>query len=108
MPFAVKIILIVVVSYLAGNINFAVILSRIKHGDIRKSGSGNPGTMNVIRSYGKVVGARSAWCWTRSKRRSPRSFSGGCSLASRARRTISWVFTYPDCPQSWDTSGRCS
>ncbi len=57
MPFAVKIILIVVVSYLAGNINFAVILSRIKHGDIRKSGSGNPGTMNVIRSYGKVVGA---------------------------------------------------
>ena len=50
MPFAVKIILIVVVSYLAGNINFAVILSRVKHGDIRKRGSGNPGTMNVIRS----------------------------------------------------------
>lgn len=56
MPFAVKIILIVVSSYLLGNINFAIILSHFKHGDIRKSGSGNPGTMNVIRTYGKFVG----------------------------------------------------
>lgn len=56
MPYAVKIIIIVIASYLLGNINFAVILSHFKHGDIRKSGSGNPGTMNVIRTYGKLVG----------------------------------------------------
>ena len=52
----VKLLITVVVSYLVGNINFALVLSRIKHGDIRHSGSGNPGTMNVVRTYGKVVG----------------------------------------------------
>ena len=51
-----KLLITVVVSYLMGNINFAVILSRLKHGDIRSSGSGNPGTMNVVRTYGKVIG----------------------------------------------------
>lgn len=45
-----------VVSYFIGNVNFALVLSRLKHGDIRNSGSGNPGTMNVVRTYGKVVG----------------------------------------------------
>lgn len=43
-------------SYFIGNVNFALVLSRLKHGDIRNSGSGNPGTMNVVRTYGKVVG----------------------------------------------------
>lgn len=52
-----KILLTVVVCYFIGNINFALILARIKHGDIRKSGSGNPGTMNVVRTFGKVTGA---------------------------------------------------
>lgn len=56
MPFAARIILIVVCSYIIGNINFAVILSHFKHGDIRRSGSGNPGTMNMIRTYGKFAG----------------------------------------------------
>ena len=57
MPLYVKIIIIAVCSYFIGNINFAIIISRFKHGDIRKSGSGNPGTMNVVRSYGKIIGA---------------------------------------------------
>lgn len=56
MHIAVKIIITVIVSYFIGNINAAIILSRLKHGDIRKSGSGNPGTMNVVRTYGKLVG----------------------------------------------------
>lgn len=51
-----KILITSLASYLIGNINFAIILSHIKHGDIRKSGSGNPGTMNIVRTYGKIVG----------------------------------------------------
>lgn len=57
MAFAWKIVIIAVLSYLIGNLNFAVIISHLKHGDIRKSGSGNPGTMNMIRAYGKAIGA---------------------------------------------------
>ncbi len=57
MIFAWKIVIIAVLSYFIGNLNFAIIISKIKHGDIRKSGSGNPGTMNMIRSYGKAIGA---------------------------------------------------
>lgn len=52
-----KILITCAASYVIGNVNFALILSRIKHGDIRRSGSGNPGTMNVVRTYGKIVGA---------------------------------------------------
>ena len=52
----IKLLITVIVSYFIGNINYALILSRLKHGDIRNSGSGNPGTMNVVRTYGKVVG----------------------------------------------------
>ena len=37
--------LIAVASYFLGNINNAVIISKIKKNDIRKLGSGNPGTM---------------------------------------------------------------
>lgn len=50
--------IIVVVSYLIGNINFAKIVVRIgKKEDITKKGSGNPGTMNVVRNYGILMGA---------------------------------------------------
>ena len=52
----IRILITAVVSYFIGNVNFALVLSRLKHGDIRNSGSGNPGTMNVVRTYGKVVG----------------------------------------------------
>ncbi len=45
--------LIVVVCYFIGNINFARIVARIfKKEDITTKGSGNPGTMNMLRNYG--------------------------------------------------------
>ncbi len=46
-------ILVVVVSYFIGNISFARIFSKIlKNEDITQKGSGNPGTMNMLRVYG--------------------------------------------------------
>ena len=44
------------VSYLIGCINFAVIISSRKNSDIRRFGSGNPGTMNMTRTFGLKVG----------------------------------------------------
>lgn len=43
-------------SYLLGNVNWAIIISKIKKTDIRKMGSGNPGTLNVSRSLGLGLG----------------------------------------------------
>ena len=39
-------------SYLFGNINFAKIISKCKKDDITKHGSGNPGTLNMLRTFG--------------------------------------------------------
>lgn len=48
--------IIVVVCYLIGNINFArIVVSLGKKEDITKKGSGNPGTMNVMRNYGILL-----------------------------------------------------
>ena len=47
----------IVVAYLLGSINTAVIVTRIVtkgKGDIRQMGSGNAGFTNVLRSVGKV------------------------------------------------------
>ncbi len=41
-----------IISYFIGNINGARVISKIKHGDVTKSGSGNPGTLNVWRTFG--------------------------------------------------------
>jgi len=51
-----KAILLVFGAYLIGNINFARILSKKVNSDITKQGSGNPGTMNMLRSYGAKLG----------------------------------------------------
>ncbi|MBQ3213825.1 MAG: glycerol-3-phosphate acyltransferase [Clostridia bacterium] len=51
-----KFLVLIVGSYLIGNIFFARIISKIKRYDISKSGSGNPGTMNMLRNLGLVVG----------------------------------------------------
>jgi len=51
-----KFLVLIVGSYLIGNIFFARIISKAKHYDIGKSGSGNPGTMNMLRNLGLVVG----------------------------------------------------
>ena len=50
------IVLLCVVAYAVGSVNFATLISSIKDKDIKKIGSGNPGTMNVLRSVGKVWG----------------------------------------------------
>lgn len=50
--FALKLIGIIVVSYFIGNINWAVIIARKKKTNIREQGSGNPGTMNMLRTFG--------------------------------------------------------
>lgn len=42
--------------YVIGSINFATIIATIKNKDIKKLGSGNPGTMNMLRSVGKFWG----------------------------------------------------
>lgn len=44
--------ILIVCSYLFGNINFAKIISHCKKDDITKHGSGNPGTLNMLRTYG--------------------------------------------------------
>lgn len=49
-------ILIAVLSYLLGSLNFGVILSKfLKKDDVREHGSGNAGTTNMLRSYGKGI-----------------------------------------------------
>ena len=50
-------VLIAVICYFLGSINFAWIISRLMHKDITKMGSGNPGTMNVTRELGVKAGA---------------------------------------------------
>lgn len=49
-------LLIAVVCYFIGSINFAWLISRAMHKDITKLGSGNPGTMNVTRELGIKAG----------------------------------------------------
>ena len=49
--------LLAVGSYLLGSVNFAIILSRFRKKDITRSGSGNPGTMNMLRTFGIGLGA---------------------------------------------------
>ncbi len=49
-------LLMAVVSYLVGCFNFAVIIAKLKKKDVRKIGSGNPGTMNISREFGLKVG----------------------------------------------------
>ena len=48
-----KILLCVVVCYLLGSVNGAIIVSKVRmHEDVRKKGSGNAGLTNFLRSYG--------------------------------------------------------
>ena len=45
--------LFIALSYLIGSLNFAYIVAKYKQLDISSSGSGNPGTSNVMRTIGK-------------------------------------------------------
>ncbi|MBQ3572446.1 MAG: glycerol-3-phosphate acyltransferase [Clostridia bacterium] len=49
-------LLLAIGSYMIGNVNFALFISILKNRDIRKEGSGNPGTMNMTRTFGLKTG----------------------------------------------------
>lgn len=49
-------LLLIIFGYLLGSIPFGVLISELKGVDIRKIGSGNIGTTNVIRALGKKWG----------------------------------------------------
>ena len=51
-----------VVCYLIGCFNFARAISRKRHKDITKIGSGNPGTMNMSRVFGLKIGLLTFAC----------------------------------------------
>ena len=45
---------VIIISYLLGSINWALVISKFAyHEDVREHGSGNAGTTNVLRTYGK-------------------------------------------------------
>lgn len=53
MSFSWALVIVFVVSYLIGSVNFSKIISSIRwHKNIENEGSGNPGTMNMLRTYG--------------------------------------------------------
>ncbi len=53
---ALNVLIIVVVSYFLGNLNGAILLSRLLvHDDVRRHGSGNAGFTNFFRNYGGLT-----------------------------------------------------
>lgn len=55
-------VVMAIVCYLIGCFNFARLISGIKHRDITKMGSGNPGTMNMSREFGWKIGVLTFFC----------------------------------------------
>ena len=56
-------LVVMAAAYLVGSLNFAVIISKLKYGeDIRNYGSGNGGTTNMLRTYGRKTGALTLVC----------------------------------------------
>ena len=47
-----KYVLLVLGGYLLGNISGAKLISKLRKDDITKHGSGNPGSMNMLRTFG--------------------------------------------------------
>ncbi len=53
---AINVLIIIVVSYFLGNLNGAILLSRLLvHDDVRRHGSGNAGFTNFFRNYGGLT-----------------------------------------------------
>lgn len=81
---------LVLASYFVGNINFALIISKLKKSDVRKLGSGNPGTLNMSRNFGLKIGLLTLFL-DMLKGAIPR-WSGispsTASLSARARRSF--------------------
>ena len=57
-----QLLLIAAICYFVGCFNFARLISRLKHKDITKMGSGNPGTMNMSREFGMKIGVLTFVC----------------------------------------------
>lgn len=57
-----QIVVMAVVCYLIGCFNFARLIAGLKHKDITKMGSGNPGTMNMSREFGLKIGIITFFC----------------------------------------------
>lgn len=57
-----KILISVVIGYFMGSVNFAVVFTRINKKNIKEMGSGNPGTMNMMRNMGAKWGALTLLC----------------------------------------------
>ena len=56
-------IIIALIAYLIGSINFSILISKKKAGyDIRQKGSGNAGTTNMLRNLGKKYAAITLIC----------------------------------------------
>lgn len=51
-----KLLIVVAAGYLLGNLNGAIIISRlVQHDDVRRHGSGNAGLTNFVRNYGGLA-----------------------------------------------------
>ena len=56
-------IIVLVLAYLIGSVNFSIIISKKMAGfDVREKGSGNAGTTNMLRSVGKKAAAITLIC----------------------------------------------
>ena len=59
----ISVLLCMVIPYLLGSINPAIIFSKLfYHDDVRSHGSGNAGTTNILRTYGKKMAALTFVC----------------------------------------------
>lgn len=52
-----KIALCIFIGYLVGSVNPAAIISKVRHKDLRTSGTGNLGATNALLIFGKATGA---------------------------------------------------
>ena len=52
-----RIVGVLVLAYLIGSVDFAVLVARLQGKDIYSMGSGNPGASNALRSMGRKAGA---------------------------------------------------
>ena len=56
-------IVVAIIAYLIGSVNFSIIISKKMAGfDVREKGSGNAGTTNMLRSVGKKAAALTLLC----------------------------------------------
>ena len=59
----IECVIMAVIAYLIGSINFSVIISKKVAGfDVREKGSGNAGSTNMLRSVGKKAAAVTLLC----------------------------------------------